>query len=477
MTTAVYERISQDDEQDRHGVQLQRADNLAAAHARGWEVPAELRFADNDVSAYRSSSRPGFEDLCAAIEAGRVERLIVRDYSRLQRSLVRFASFLATCNERGVTIHTLRQGSQEPGASKLQAVLLGTLAEEASRERGQWIRGAALAKAMRGERSGRQRVYGWAGHDVIPEQAAVVAELAQRIVAGESPSSLARDLTARGEASNNMIIRQQDGKEATTTKWNASSVARLVLRPANVGLVVHQGATLDGVRACWPAILDRELWEAACHMLNRPERVNGRTNRRKHLLSGLMRCGVCHEPMVSGVAVSKPRTDADGVIRKTTPTYRCRSYKPCVQRLKEPVDELVSQVVVQLLAREDAHLLLTDGSDAGREAAERANVLRLRRNQIVEEFNVEAGSVTDLVALTKRLDVQIAEAAKFAASATRPPVLRDMVAAVDAASFWEALPLGPRREVVRALLDITVMPSGRRGSRFRPELIRIEMRQ
>ncbi len=476
MTTAIYERISQDDERDGHGVLLQRKDNLAFAVDRGWQVPTDLRFQDNDVSAYRPTSRPGFDALCATVKAGRTERVVVRDWSRLQRNSVRFAMLLELCSERLVTIHTLRQGSYEPGASKLQAVLFGTLAEEASREKSQWIRAAALAKAMRGERSGRQRVYGWVGHAVIPEQAAVVRQITQRIVAGESPSAIARDLTERLVESNNMIIRHQDGKAATTSKWNASSVARLVLRPANVGLVVHQGAILDGVTACWPAILDTDDWAAACHMLNRPERTRDRTNRRKHLLSGLMTCGVCQGPMVSGVAMCKPFVDPTGKVQRTTAVYRCGKYKPCVQRRKDPVDGLVGEVVIQLLSREDAHLLLTDGSTASLRAAEQASILRMRRAQVVAEFHAEDGSVTDLVAITKRLDALIVEAERLVASATRPPALQAMVAASDAEAFWAALPLGPRREVVRALLEVTVLPSGRSGAKFHPELIRIDMK-
>jgi len=179
---------------------------------------------------------------------------------------------------------------------------------------------------------------------------------------------------------------------------------------------------------------------------------------------------------VSGVATCKPFADPAGRMQRTTPVYRCAKYKPCVQRRRDPVDGLVGEVVVQLLSREEAHLLLTDGSAASLRAAERASLLRVRRAQVVDEFDAEGGSVADLLKITKRLDAEIVEEAALVAKSTRPAALQAMVAASDASAFWAALPLGPRREVVRALLEVTVLPSGRSGAKFHPELIRIEMK-
>src|SRR5690348_2240282 len=61
------------------------------ATRRGWTV--EATFKDDGYSAFKEITRDGFGELIAAIEAGQVDVVIVRDIDRLTRNLTDWNAF------------------------------------------------------------------------------------------------------------------------------------------------------------------------------------------------------------------------------------------------------------------------------------------------------------------------------------------------------------------------------------------------
>ena len=60
------------------------------------------------------------------------------------------------------------------------------------------------------------------------------------------------------------------------------------------------------------------------------------------------------------------------------------------------------------------------------------------------------------------------------ARSSRLGALAGIVDARDPAKVWLGLPIDRRRAVVRALMTVTVLPSGKRGNQFDPDLVRID---
>jgi Resolvase, N terminal domain len=81
-----------------------------AAHAarRGWTVVAT--FKDDGYSAFKEVTRDGFGELVAAIEAGRVDVVIVRDIDRLTRNLTDWNAFEKACVRHGVRLSAYTGG-------------------------------------------------------------------------------------------------------------------------------------------------------------------------------------------------------------------------------------------------------------------------------------------------------------------------------------------------------------------------------
>jgi cytochrome P450 len=85
MRAAVYTRISQDATGQRAGVTRQLEDCEALADQLGWEVTH--RYRDDDLSAYPSHTRPGFEAMLKAMADSEFGALICWHPDRLLRSM------------------------------------------------------------------------------------------------------------------------------------------------------------------------------------------------------------------------------------------------------------------------------------------------------------------------------------------------------------------------------------------------------
>ena len=102
LRAGVYARLSETyDAAESVPTQLERGTDHA--QRRGWMVAAT--FKDDGCSGFKEITRDGFADLVEAIEAGRVDVVIVRDIDRLTRNLPDWNAF-----EKGVLrgMETLR---------------------------------------------------------------------------------------------------------------------------------------------------------------------------------------------------------------------------------------------------------------------------------------------------------------------------------------------------------------------------------
>ena len=67
----MYVRISKDRVGAGLGVKRQQSDCAELAERLGWEVVET--YTDNDISAYSGARRPGYEKMCADLDAGKAQ--------------------------------------------------------------------------------------------------------------------------------------------------------------------------------------------------------------------------------------------------------------------------------------------------------------------------------------------------------------------------------------------------------------------
>lgn len=77
--TALYERLSRDDEQAGESNSIQNQKKMLEDFARRNGLPNPTHFTDDGVSGTRFD-RPGFLAMMEEVEAGRVEAIVIKDY-------------------------------------------------------------------------------------------------------------------------------------------------------------------------------------------------------------------------------------------------------------------------------------------------------------------------------------------------------------------------------------------------------------
>lgn len=462
MKTAIYARISQDAGADHLGVDRQLSDCRAAAQARGWDVVHE--YVDNDVSATRTRIRPEYTRMLADIAAGKINALIVWDVDRLTRTPRELEDIIDLADAHSLALVSI--GGDIDLATpqgRLTARIKGSVARHETDQQSRRIRRKIQEKAENGEPHGLVP-FGWnrvyeedesgrrtQGRDVRdPQEAQVIRDAADRILAGESLRSVAMRLNDDGRVS------PRGGR------WNSTVLRQILSRATNAGLRTHHGEVV-GKSTTEPILTEDEYYRLHAVLHDPSRRVQQGTTPR-HLLTGIAECGLCGGKM----------RRLKGVTRngKTQPeAYGCRDcFK--IRRRVELVDMVVEGVMLAFLQRPDALSALTTGDPATAENV-RAHVeaLGARMDMAADQF--AEGNITgeQLARITAKLRPQVEEArAKLASLA--PLTAAATVTGPDAVARWEDATLQTKRDIIDALMTVTILPAGPGRGRD-PESIRI----
>jgi len=455
----IYVRISEDRTGAGLGVERQEQDCRALADRLGWQVMET--YVDNDISAFSGKARPEYARLLADLDDGRVDAVLVWHTDRLHRSPLELEAFVAVAERRKVTTQTVTAGELDLStpSGRMVARILGSVARQEVEHKAERTRRAHLQAAQAGKWRGGARPFGFEsdGVTIRDDEAAEVRRLYAAILDGQTLGMLSRDLNHRG-------IKSTTGKP-----WEFTTLRQMLLKPRNAGLSVYQGEVLGLGR--WPALVPEPTWRAAVDRLSDPARRTSATNAHRWLLAGLATCGACGQVVRSGSAVSNQATGTKRTV------YRCRANGPGhVARTAQPVDELVTVVVLERLSKPDAADLFGGGGPDLGALDEQARGLRSRLDGLAELY--ADGVLTDeqVATATQRLRARLEDVQATLAVQRRHPVARKLADAGDVRQAWEGWSVQERREVVDMLLAVRLRPTGRRGNVFDPESVEITWR-
>ena len=224
---AIYARISLDRTREGLGVQRQIEACRERATALGWPEPRV--YSDNDISARSGKRRPGFERLLTDIESGAVDGLLAWHLDRVLRRVVDLERVLDAieAHRHPIQVVFLQAGEIDlatPSGRLLARILAAVAANEGD------IKSARLSE-QRAQHAYAGKAHGPLGYGydeaqrIVPSEAAVVREVAQRVIDGDSLYSIAVDLNARG------IQTPGEGK------WDARRVAKVVEKGERTDLI------------------------------------------------------------------------------------------------------------------------------------------------------------------------------------------------------------------------------------------------
>lgn len=304
---AIYARFSSD-RQNENSCRDQIA--LCSAWAERHGISVTETFEDHAISGSSTVNRFGLASLMRAAGERRFDIVICEALDRLSRDQADLATIKKQLAFREIAIMTVQDG--EVGAMHIG--LKGLMGELYLADLAQKTRRGLTARVKDGA-SGGGRSY---GYDPVPGQpgalainqreAAVVVEIFDRYVAGETPRAIAAGLNARGTPS------PRGGK------WNASTIngsrerqngilqnrlyvgeivwnrQRFIKDPSTGKRVSRSNPESEWLRTAVPdlAIVSAEIFaKASAIKANKGGKRPEFSNRPKHLLSGLLKCGQC----------------------------------------------------------------------------------------------------------------------------------------------------------------------------------------
>ena len=481
---AIYVRIS--DDRDGGGLGVARQQEDCEALLQRLELAVGEVYVDNDVSASGRKPRPAYRRLLADVTAGRWGAVAVWHTDRLTRSPAELEQWITVVEAlpEPTAVHSVTSGLLDLSTvdGRTMARIGATIARaevehKAVRQRRQ-SRQAAEAGRLGG---GGNRAFGWnrepylddndqrrVRHVINEQEAAVVRQMAERILGGEPLGSVTRDFTERGV------------KTATGGQWRAQVVKRMLISGRMSGQREHQprsradtkrkivGPIVAPGDGSWEAILTESQTEQLRTVLLDPTRRLTHAAPRRCLLSGgLLRCGGCGSNMCG-----RPRVD--GTMR-----YVCPKVPGAVGKcgklfiVADWADEFVTGMVLAALDTPDLFAYVDEVVDqrvAALEVERQRQKDRLveaagrfgRDELMEEEYNAMRRPIMErLQALTAELGQQ---RRRYAAPLERK----------DYRALWPAMSLLQRQAVLRAVLDSVVLGPGRRGfNRFDATRLRI----
>lgn len=426
--------------------------------------------------------RPGFRSILEDLTAGRAHALLAEDLDRSVRDPRDLEDLIDVVQRHGCSADSI-SGSLKftHGGTDTEittARLMVTVANKESRDKARRVADGRERSAAAGKWTGGPRPFGFgplmtdaAGrpvldprtgehlrdyYAVVPEEAEALKSATDAVLGGVALKACARDLARRGVPT------------VTGAAWSAETLRDILRRPRNAGLSEYDGEIVAD--ALWPAIVPREKWEAVVRMLDQPDRRTGPGPAAKWLGTGIFLCGICgarlHVRSLKG--------------SNRVPGYIC-SLTGHLRRRLDLVDEWVECVVMRRLKMPDtASLLLVKAQDMGIDVGAlqaRAAELRRNRSDLTVDKTLGRCSAADYVRAVNAANEELSAIEEKLSAAAGDSLLAPLIGADDVEAAWTALPLGARREVLRRLVKVTILPIGHTGggsTRFNRDAIRIE---
>lgn len=429
-----------------------------------------------DGEIKRRVIRPVFQSVLSDIKSGRADALLAEDLDRVAREPRDLEDLIEACQETRASAESL-SGSLKltrggTDAEVLTARIMVGVANKSSSDTARRVSDSRRRLAEKGcYGGGSRRPYGYVPDPharqyektliVVDAEADVIKAAARDVLSGVSLAMIANGLRDRG------IVT------VTGAKWRAGTVRDMLLKPAVAGYTTvtytddETGTETEKFYdALWQkdAILDRETWQAVVAKLKDESRTTTTGNTPRWLLSGIAVCGVCgghRDVHVTGAGKS--------------PSYVCSGH---LKRKALPVEELVERRIINRLSQPDIADLLRPPARADVDTTElRAEVKRLQQRKaqltamFVDTDMDPADIATAMRQVRRRLDAAQSE---LAASAAPDGLAEFRDPAVDAADVWEGMSLGRRREVLKMLVTVTLLPAKRSGPKFDAGSVRFD---
>ena len=388
-----------------------------------------------------------------------------------QDRLLRLTSDLEKVINLGIPIHMVTAGflNLSTPAGRATARTMAAWSQFETEQKALRQKSANRQAAENGHWQFSNRPYGYerVGGKImqIENEVKIIRDGYRRVLRGDSYRSIAGRW--------NRLHARWDTAEFAPLKggpWRGSRVQRLLENSHYAGIVTYDGEVIElteGKSPQWEPAIDAETWARYQDLVGTRKRKRTWAATPKHLLSGMLTCGVCGGQMFSHAQYKVTRTGAaergrhrlpvkgeDGRPLKHT-TYVCFE-RHCTSIRAEYVEGLVEEIVIGKLSDERIVRALRPTDDTGPLQQEILDLQR-RRDDITDLLSeglisrVKArDSLTDLALRLERAQSRLS-------SIRAQSPLSDLLVAESIPARWRSLPVLTRRRIISDIgLDVTI---------------------
>ena len=247
--TALYARLSKDDEQQGPSLSIENQKRILETFARDNGF-LNCRFFVDDGWSGANFQRPGFMEMMDCVESGEVKCVITKDLSRMGRNYLQVGMFTEiTFPKKGVRFIAINDGVDSAQGENDLTPLKNLFNEWMVRDTSKKIKAVKRAKGMSGKPTTTQPVYGYLmGEDerfIVDEEAApVVKQIYDLCLAGNGPSKIARVLTEQGIPTPGTLEYRRTGSTRRyhpgyECKWATNTIVHILERKEYLGHLVN----------------------------------------------------------------------------------------------------------------------------------------------------------------------------------------------------------------------------------------------
>ena len=318
--TALYCRLSLEDGKDNESMSISNQKAMLAAYADSHGLFDHAFYVDDGYTG-RNFNRPGFQQMIADIEDGKVGCVITKDLSRLGRNYIEAGSYIEIYfpkhNVRYIAINdnvdTIT--GQELDITPFKNILNDMYSRDISKK----VLTGWMARSRQGKFVGGTPPYGLMrdpndkGHLIIdPETAPTVRLIFELAASGYGRMRIAKQLMEKKIP----ITRVRPGNTCDVNYyyWGSSRIGAILRNPiyygAHVVCKTHQKAIRSNtyniipreereiIEGCHEAIVSKELFEQVQRIIDqRPEIMKGNACPYHNIFRGIIFCGTCGKSM------------------------------------------------------------------------------------------------------------------------------------------------------------------------------------
>lgn len=352
--TALYERLSRDDEQQGESNSITNQKKYLEDYAKAKGFRNIRHFTDDGYSG-TNFNRPGFNSLLEEVKAGNIGIICIKDMSRIGRNYLQVGFYTEILfPDKGVRFIAVNNNidSDNPTENEFTP-FLNIMNEWYAKDTSKKIRAVFRNRMESGLRCSGAVPYGYkrlSGDKqtlhIDEESAAVVRRIFKMAAEGYTVTSIAETLTNEKVLIPSAYWEQQEGMESRNHAyhdpylWTTTTVGYIIERREYLGETVlgkticenfktkkRRKATEDEL-LIFPdthePIIDRETWELANKLRKRhPKRVKDRTY--SHRLSGMLFCADCGARM--GFNSPNKYIRKNGVTYDSDSSFQCGNYR------------------------------------------------------------------------------------------------------------------------------------------------------